>query len=739
MYGKMEAVIYDNAYQANLVVINQFRQSIDNRVKEVQQFATQISINPKILSILDEARLDNPQNDFLSFLLTAELRKYMQVSAIVDNYFIRIDQTDSIASSQIKTDTQTFFETELSYKYMSIARWKEEFVNGYHYQTFFPAIEMNNDRKILTFVQSLPAGERSNPKGSLFILVDQSKLLDSTEMFEKMSSTQVYVLDGQDRLLMTSEKQPNLDKSLIAKLAASSSGSFEHKTANESFMVSYEVSKQTGWKYVAFMPKQAFIMPIQKIKNGAIAATAVCMVIGLIIAHFMANRNYSPLQNLINIVRTRKNAAGTVSKWNEWDTIKQSLEETFAEEKFLRNQLQKQAPVIQSNFVNRLIRGHVDRDSFSESSLEFVGIQFKWTHYAVLLIDVDDCNDFIKDDSERQWAHVRFIISNILQEMLTDKQMQSFSVDFERDQIGVLVNHDQEPRLWKENITDALAALTEILDKRFSIFITVAVSDIGSEAALIGSCYTQAQRALDYKSIKGHRSILFFGDLIDAQKTYFYPVEMEGQVINFVKNADYVQVKKLLEQIYAMNFNSGAIAPEFGKWLMYNIVSTLLKCLQVLNLQYRDVFPEEEEPDTRLALCVTIREMFEEIMNMYAAFCQYLKNERSDHNNELKNSMLAYIQDHVYDGMLGLVSIADHFRFSPQYVSKFFKTHTGQTLSDYIAKIRVDEAKKLLKETDLTIMEISQKLGYSTDIGLLRIFKKHEGITPGRYRVVSKE
>lgn len=69
MYGKMEAVIYDNAYQANLVVINQFRQSIDNRVKEVQQFATQISINPKILSILDEARLDNPQNDFYPFCL----------------------------------------------------------------------------------------------------------------------------------------------------------------------------------------------------------------------------------------------------------------------------------------------------------------------------------------------------------------------------------------------------------------------------------------------------------------------------------------------------------------------------------------------------------------------------------------------------------------------------------------------------------------------------------------------
>jgi len=55
-------------------------------------------------------------------------------------------------------------------------------------------------------------------------------------------------------------------------------------------------------------------------------------------------------------------------------------------------------------------------------------------------------------------------------------------------------------------------------------------------------------------------------------------------------------------------------------------------------------------------------------------------------------------------------------------------------VTEYIVQVRVREAKRLLESTDLTILQVSQQVGYATDIGFIRVFKKQEGITPGKYR-----
>lgn len=62
------------------------------------------------------------------------------------------------------------------------------------------------------------------------------------------------------------------------------------------------------------------------------------------------------------------------------------------------------------------------------------------------------------------------------------------------------------------------------------------------------------------------------------------------------------------------------------------------------------------------------------------------------------------------------------------------KTQIGQSLPDYINKIRVDHAKELLKNTTDTIGSIAGRVGYMSSNSFIRIFKKIEGITPGQYR-----
>jgi YesN/AraC family two-component response regulator len=86
------------------------------------------------------------------------------------------------------------------------------------------------------------------------------------------------------------------------------------------------------------------------------------------------------------------------------------------------------------------------------------------------------------------------------------------------------------------------------------------------------------------------------------------------------------------------------------------------------------------------------------------------------------------------DPSLSLTSIADRFKITPQYVSMVFKRQKSENIKDFISKVKLDKAKELLTDSSMTMADIAQKLGYANELGVFRLFKKYEGITPGAYK-----
>ncbi|HOJ09991.1 MAG TPA: helix-turn-helix transcriptional regulator [Clostridiales bacterium] len=92
-----------------------------------------------------------------------------------------------------------------------------------------------------------------------------------------------------------------------------------------------------------------------------------------------------------------------------------------------------------------------------------------------------------------------------------------------------------------------------------------------------------------------------------------------------------------------------------------------------------------------------------------------------------------HIKNHFMDETICQTSIATEMEVSTSYLSRIFKQYTNQNMVDYINELRVEKAKLLLENEKLTLCEIAKMAGCS-DISLIRIFKKHEGVTPGKYR-----
>ncbi len=78
--------------------------------------------------------------------------------------------------------------------------------------------------------------------------------------------------------------------------------------------------------------------------------------------------------------------------------------------------------------------------------------------------------------------------------------------------------------------------------------------------------------------------------------------------------------------------------------------------------------------------------------------------------------------------------LAEKLRCHPDYLGRKFKQHTGVELGLYIRRVRVDQARELLKNRHKTIDDVAEACGFSDRIHFAKVFKKLTGETPGRYR-----
>src|SRR5690606_26763988 len=92
-----------------------------------------------------------------------------------------------------------------------------------------------------------------------------------------------------------------------------------------------------------------------------------------------------------------------------------------------------------------------------------------------------------------------------------------------------------------------------------------------------------------------------------------------------------------------------------------------------------------------------------------------------------------YIQAN-YKNDISLNGIADKLGLDPSHISRLFKQDLGINFSKYLINLRIQEAKRLLQESELSVKEIGEAVGYINTHSFIRIFKKYEGIPPGKYR-----
>ena len=131
--------------------------------------------------------------------------------------------------------------------------------------------------------------------------------------------------------------------------------------------------------------------------------------------------------------------------------------------------------------------------------------------------------------------------------------------------------------------------------------------------------------------------------------------------------------------------------------------------------------------------CGTVKKLFQELLKLQKALLEEAASERQGEASRPIRLAKQYVHKNFANNIT-LEEVSEYVGFSVAYFSALFKKETGEGFAKYLTRIRMEEAKNLLRETGIPVSEICEKVGYSDRKHFTHTFHKLTGVNPAEYR-----
>lgn len=219
---------------------------------------------------------------------------------------------------------------------------------------------------------------------------------------------------------------------------------------------------------------------------------------------------------------------------------------------------------------------------------------------------------------------------------------------------------------------------------------------------------------------------------MESANTARYPLEKEQALLSKVKEGSLKESSALLNDLLGYVFLSAGNNLATVKYRSVELCSLLSRAaiengaasnqIFTLNNQFMESVDTYRSTDELCYAMIEILTSFMECM-----FPPAMENSR------IVRDAMNYISAHFSEAVT-LQDVAEHLHLNPSYFSRIFKRSSGSTFKEYLTKVRVEEAKRLLRNTDYPLLDIAIGVGFDNQSYFTSVFKRLTGLTPKQYR-----
>ena len=212
-----------------------------------------------------------------------------------------------------------------------------------------------------------------------------------------------------------------------------------------------------------------------------------------------------------------------------------------------------------------------------------------------------------------------------------------------------------------------------------------------------------------------------------------YPIELEKELIAYVQLGDKNSAKKIINRFLNEIFSYASGDIDIIKAKLYEFTAFLSRSAVEAGAPI-SALAEIVKKSSRLLLDnIDFQDLCASTIEILENFIDVVYESRS---KRISSTHLAaairYINAH-YSEDIDLETLAQSVFVSSCYLSHLFRNEMGTTFSDYLTRVRLEAAKKLLME-GASVDKTAEEVGYNDGNYFIKIFKKYVGVTPAKYR-----
>jgi len=383
--------------------------------------------------------------------------------------------------------------------------------------------------------------------------------------------------------------------------------------------------------------------------------------------------------------------------------------------------LEEGHPALHLSLLDSLLSGRLDK-AYIPGALAALGLPTEG-EFCCILAEVNDVvlepdADPSADDWKAQLARAAGALTGGREPLLHEPGEWT---------VGLLLPKSEAFGSWEE----AAETLLRAVRPRAGV-LRLYVGDPAPAPERIHHSYRSARHAMEFKYALDGKAVVSGRDLEGRTLVRTdLPSALFDRLLHAMEEMDTAEAEAVLDEMFA-SFRSERFAPDA-------VAASIDRLIRAVNGTVRAMDGDEH----RLASCAALAEWRERPMTLgglrkltadfVAEASGYMAELRKERAKGSIHQIKAYIERHFREN-INLKVIAQQYYMNPVYLGQLFKKTYGVYFNDFLLDLRIREAKRLLRQTDMRIYEIAAEVGFSNPEYFAAQFEKVVHMTPKEYR-----
>lgn len=400
------------------------------------------------------------------------------------------------------------------------------------------------------------------------------------------------------------------------------------------------------------------------------------------------------------------------------------------EYELLKQKIKDSLPYLKEKFLNELIYGELCIEEIQEK-MEYFGVN-KNTSSNLFQVAVLEVWDKFGDTSFSNKEEAKILLSikcvDLIKKFFQKDLYNHVFLDNSR-KIVIIFN---DPLL---DIYECCEMFKIMLMNSLKCFLAIGIGTAHYGEENIKVSYKEAYEALNYKIVIGNNQVISYHDIDYAAENHSTNNQNKIEKLVFAIKAGISETEEeLVEQLFGGISYQGNSTIDRARLDAFDLLSACLRIIMDFDIDMTDIWEQKSQPYNDIVKIDNLPEFKTYFKQLIYNIIGKLKCLNDTKTGKQVRQIQDYISDNLSNAELSLASISKEFYISSSHLSRIFKQETGQTIVEYITKLRIAKAEKLLKETEFKGYQIGEMIGIPDPHYFSILFKKYTGLSINTYR-----